>query len=128
MPKAKQITVWVADRPGALGDVASTLGEKKVNVQAFLVHAAGDEGAIRLIVDKPAAAKKALAARGWRATEDDVVALTLADKPGTLGAAAAKLGRAGINIQYGYTGGAKGGRVNAYFAVPDAAAALKALR
>ena len=128
MPKTKQITVWVADRPGILGDVASTLGEKKINIQAFLAHVAGDEGAIRLIVDKPAAAKKALTARGWRATEEDVVTLALANKPGTLGVAAGKLGGAGVNIRYGYTGGAKGGKVSAYFAVPDAAAALKALR
>ncbi|HSA92327.1 MAG TPA: ACT domain-containing protein [Terriglobales bacterium] len=128
MPKVKQITVWVADRPGVLGDVASTLGEAKINIQAFLAHVSGDEGAIRLIVDKPAAAKKALTARGWRATEEEVVALTLADKPGTLGAAADKLGGTGINIRYAYTGSVKGGKVNAYFAVPDATAALKALR
>lgn len=128
MPKVKQITVWVADRPGVLGDVASTLGEAKINIQAFLAHVSGDEGAIRLIVEKPAAAKKALAARGWRATEEEVVALTLANKPGTLGDAADKLGRSGINIRYAYTGSAKGRKVNAYFAVPDATAALKALR
>ena len=128
MPKAKQITVWVTDRPGVLGDVASTLGEKKVNILAFLAHVTGDEGAIRLIVDKPATAKKALTGRGWRVTEEDVAAVTLADKPGTLGAAAAKLGRAGINIQYAYAGNAKGGKVTAYLAVADIGGAAKALR
>ena len=129
MPKAKQITVWVADRPGVLGAVTAALGEKKVNVQGFLAHAQGDQGAIRLVVDKPAAAKKALAAKGWKTSEEDVVAVTLADKPGTLGAAASRLGNAGINIQYAYVGTAKGARkVNCYMAVGDVAAALKALR
>ncbi|HXE89988.1 MAG TPA: ACT domain-containing protein [Terriglobales bacterium] len=90
MPKAKQITVWVADRPGVLGDVAATLGEKKINIEAFLAHVTGDEGAIRLIVDKPAAAKKALTGRGWRVTEEEIVRVALVDKPGTLGRTAEK--------------------------------------
>ncbi len=129
MARAKQITVWVTDRPGVLGAVATALAEKKVNIQAFLAHTHLDQGAIRLVVDKPAAAKKVLAVKGWKTSEEDVVAVTLADKPGTLAAAASRLGHGGINIQYAYVGTAKGARkVTCYMAVGDVAAALKALR
>ena len=61
-------------------------------------------------VDKPAAAKKVFAERSWETTEDDIVQVILADKPGALGSAASKLAAAGINIQYAYTGSAKGGQ------------------
>jgi len=129
MAKAKQITVWVTDRPGVLAAVASALAEKKVNIQAVLAHTHLDQGAIRLVVDKPAAAKKVLAAKGWRTSEEDVLAVTLPDKPGMLAAAASRLGHAGINIQYAFVGTAKGARrVTCYMAVADVAAALKALR
>ncbi len=129
MPKAKQITVWAADRPGVLGAVAAALGEKKVNIQAFLAHVQGDQGAIRLVVDKPAAAKKVLAAKGWKTSEEDVAAVILADKPGTLADAASRLGNRGINIHYAYVGTAKSARkLTCYMAVADVAAALKALR
>ena len=129
MPKAKQITVWMADRPGVLGEVASALGGKKVNIQAFLASVVEGRGAIRLVVDKPAAAKQVISAHGWESTEEDVVQVTLADKPGTLANMASKLGAAGINIQYAYTGSAKSAaKVNSYFAVADVDAALKALR
>ncbi len=129
MPRAKQITVWVTDQPGVLAAVASALGEKKVNIQAVLAHTHLDQGAIHLVVDKPAAAKKVLAAKGWKTSEEDVVAVTLPDKPGTLAAVASRLGNAGINIQYAFVGAAKGARkVNCYMAVGDVAAALKALR
>lgn len=129
MPKAKQLTVWVDDRPGILGEVAGALGAKKVNIQAFAAYVTQNRGAIRLVVDKPAAAKKVCAERGWECTEEAVVAVTLSDKPGTLGAVATKLGEAGINIEYAYTGGAKSARkVNTYLAVADVAAALKRLR
>jgi hypothetical protein len=129
MPKATQLTVSVEDRPGILGEIALALGAKKVNIVAFMGTNVEGRGAIRLVVDKPAAAKKVFAEHGWQATEENVVQLTLGDKPGALGQAASKLGAAGINIQYAYTGSAKSAnRVNTYFVVPDVAAALKVLR
>lgn len=129
MPKAKQLTVWVEDRPGILGEVSSALGAKKVNIQAFLAAVLEGRGAIRMILDKPALAKKVFAQHGWENSEEDVVAVTLADIPGSPGSAARKLGEAGINIQYAYTGSAKSARkVATYFAVADLQAALKALR
>ncbi len=129
MPKATQVTVSVEDRPGILGEVAAALGAKKVNISAFMASVAEGRGAIRLVVDKPAAAKRAAAKRGWQTAEESVVQVTLGDKPGALGNAASKLGAAGINIQYAYTGSAKSAaKVHTYFAVPDVAAALKALR
>ena len=129
MPKVKQLTVWVEDRPGILGEVASALGTKKVNIQAFMAVVVEGRGAIRMILDKPALTKKIFAEHGWENSEEDVVAVTLADKPGSLGSTAGKLGGAGINIQYAYTGSAKSARrVTTYFAVADVEAALKALR
>lgn len=129
MPKAKQLTAWVEDRPGMLGQVASALGAKKVNVLAILAGVLEGRGAIRIIVDKPAAARKILAARGWETTEEDVLQVALPDKPGSLGIVAGKLGQAGVNIQYAYAGTAhSAAKVNAYFAVNDLQAALKASR
>jgi hypothetical protein len=129
MPKAKQLTAWVEDRPGILGDVAAALGAKKVNIIAFLASVVEGRGAIRLVVDKPAAAKRILAERGWETTEEDIVQLTLSDKPGALGDVASKLGAAGINIQYAYTGSARSAqKANTFLAVADVIAALKTLR
>jgi len=129
MPKAKQLSVWVESRPGMLGEVASALGTKKVNIIGLMAPAAEGRGAIRLVVDKPVAAKKALAEGGWETTEEDIIQVTLADKPGALGSAASKLGAVGINIHYAYTGSAKGAqKVSTFFAVADVVAALKALR
>jgi len=99
MPKAKQLSVWVEDRPGMLGKVASALGAKKVNIIGFMAPVADGRDAIRLVVDKPAAAKKALAEGGWETSEEDIIQIVLADKPGALGSAASKLGAAGINIR-----------------------------
>jgi hypothetical protein len=129
MPRARQLTISVPDRPGMLGEVATALGEKKANIQAFTAWVDGDRGSIRVVVDKAAAAKKVLAAHGWETTEEDVLEVTLTDSPGSLGRIAKKLGKAGVNIRYAYIGSAgTARRVNVYFGVSDLKAALKAAR
>ncbi len=129
MPRAKQISAWVEDRPGTLAKLADALGEKGVSIRAFMASAMDGRGFVRLVVDRAAAAKRVLGAHGWKITEDDVVEVTLPDRPGALGHVADRLAAAGINVQYAYLGTAKSAqRVNLYLAVQDVRAALRALR
>jgi hypothetical protein len=129
MPKAKQISAWVDDRPGMLGQVADALGEKGITIRAFMAAVMDGRGFVRVVVDRPALARKVFAAHGWKTTEDEVIEVTVPDRPGALGRVADRLGEAGVNIQYAYVGTAKSSsRVNLYLAVPDVKAAAKALR
>src|SRR5579864_820443 len=127
MPRAKQLTLNVPDRPGMLGDIATALGEKKINIEGICAATTGGAGMVWLVVDKTAAAKKVFAQRGWDATEQEVLEVTLTDSPGALGRLASRLGKAGVNIQFMYAGSAGSARkLNAYFGVSDLKAALKA--
>jgi hypothetical protein len=129
VPRAKQISAWVEDRPGVLGQVADALGERGISVRAFMASVIDKRGFIRVIVDKPAAAKKVLARHGWKLTEDEVVEVTIPDRPGALGQVADRLGEAGVNVQYAYLGTARSARqVNLYLAVSDVKGALRVLR
>ena len=126
MPRAKQFTLRLPDRPGMLGEVASALGEKKVNIRGLCAATQGGGGMVWLVVDKGAAARKILSTNGWLASEEDVVEVTLSDNPGSLGRFASKLGKAGVNITFVYVGTAGSARkVNAYFGVSDLKSALK---
>jgi hypothetical protein len=126
MPRAKQLTVTVPDRPGMLGDVASALGAKKVNIKGICAATTAAGGMIWMVVDKNAAAKKVLAQNGWKASEDEVLAVDLSDAPGSLGRFASRLGKAGVNITFVYAGSARSARkVTGYFGVSDLKAALK---
>lgn len=129
MPRAKQLTIKVPDQPGLLGEIGAALGAKKANIVALMATTEAGRGSIRLVVDRHAAAKRVFAERGWDPSEDEVLKVTLADNPGTLGRVAQKLGRAGVNIEYVYAGSAGSARrLNAYFGVSDLKAALKAAR
>jgi hypothetical protein len=129
MPKVKQLTVWVENRPGMLGEVGSALGAKRVNIVAFMAAVTDGRGTIRMIVDKRAAAKRVFAEHLWETTEEEVLLVALPDNPGSLGRIAHKLREASVNIDYAYAGlGPTARRVNAYFGVSDLKVALIAIR
>jgi len=128
MPRAKALKVRVQDRPGVLGEIASALGAKGINVRAVHAYAEGGQGVVCLVVDKLAAANKLLVARGHEPEEEEVLEIQLANKPGTLGDAAKLLGDAGVNIRYVFVGADGGRKTTVYLAVSDMDKALKALR
>ena len=129
MPKVTQLSAWVENRPGTLGRVAEALGAKKVNIRAFTAAVMSGRGFVRVVVDRPAAARKVFAEHGWQTTADDVIEVSIADRPGALGKVADRLGAAGVNVEYAYLGTARNaGKVNLYLAVGDVKAGLRALR
>jgi hypothetical protein len=128
MARAKELKFRVPDRAGMLGEIATALGEKKINLRAVNAWVEGAEGVVRIVVDKHAAAKKLLAQKGWQPEERDVVEIELSDKPGALGEAATKLGNAGINITHVFVGTGAARKATVFLGVSDAAAAAKVLR
>ena len=128
MPRAKALKVRVEDRPGVLGEIASALGAKSINLRGVHGWGEGGEGFLCLVVDKLAAADKLLAARGLKPEQEEVLEMQLANKPGALGDVAKTLGDAGVNIKYVFVGADRGRKATIFLAVSDMAAALKALR
>lgn len=128
MAKAKELKFRVPDAPGKLGEITAALAAKKVNLRAINAWVEGAEGVIRLVSDKPAAAKKVLSGMGFQAEEKDVLELVLSDKPGTLAEVATKLGKAGINIGHVMVGTAPARKCTVFIGVPDLKAAAKAAR
>jgi hypothetical protein len=128
MPRAKALKVKVDDRPGILGEIASALGAKGINVRGVHGWGEGGKGMLCLVVDKLAPASKLLVARGLRPEEEEILELDLINKPGTLGDVAKTLGDAGVNIRYVFVGAGGGRRTTVFLAVSDMTAALKALK
>lgn len=128
MPRAKELKIRVADRPGMLGEVTTALAEKGVNLRGVNAWVEGDEGILRMVVDKHAAGKRALAAKGWQPEEQEILELELPDKPGMLADAATALGEAGVNITHVFVGTAGARKATVFLGVSDLKAALKAVR
>jgi hypothetical protein len=128
MLKVKQITAWVESQPGELGRIAAAMGKAKVNISAIACWGAGCGSPIHLQVSNPTKARKVLQDLGVRVTEEEVLRLTLPDKPGALGDLAVRLGAANINIEYAYASTPNGAKeADLILSVSDIAGAVKAL-
>ena len=104
MAKAKEFTVTIEDKPGALGKCFLALAERGVNVLAFQSYVEDRESLARLLVDDPRTAKAVLGDLRMIFEETDVAVAKVPHRPGELGRAAARLGEKQINIDYSYCG------------------------
>jgi hypothetical protein len=104
MPKMKEFTVTIEDKPGALGKCFLALAERGVNILAFQSYVEEGESLARMVVDHPADAMAVLGGLRMNFEETEVAAVSLPHRPGELGRAAARLGENQINIDYSYCG------------------------
>jgi hypothetical protein len=104
MPKAKEFTVTIPDKPGALGKCFLALAERGVNILAFQSYVESGESLARFLADDMAGAKAVLGNLHMIFEETDVAVVRLPHRPGELGRAAARLGEKQINIDYSYCG------------------------
>lgn len=104
MGKAKEFTVTIEDKPGALGRCFLSLAERGVSVLAFQSYVEDRESLSRFLVDDPATAKQVLGGLRMIFEETNVVVVRLPHRPGQLGLAASRLGENKINIDYSYCG------------------------
>jgi hypothetical protein len=104
MAKAKEFTVTIEDKPGALGKCLSALAERGVNILAFQSYVEEGESLARFLADDMASAGEVLASLHMIFEETDVAVARLANRPAALGRAASLLGEKQINIDYTYCG------------------------
>src|SRR2546425_9250792 len=127
MPVNKEFTIRLEDRPGTLGKVCQALADQNINILAFQqLPLEKGKGAVRLVLDNPAAAKTTLDGQRADYTETEVAQIKLSHRPGELARAASRLGEAGININYGYCGTEPGS--NAMFVIFGVAEVGKAVK
>ena len=104
MPKMKEFTVTIEDKPGALGKCFHALAERGLNILAFQSYVEEGESLARMLVDDPATAKTVLGKLRVIFEETEVAVVRLPHRPGELARAASRLGEQEINIDYSYCG------------------------
>jgi hypothetical protein len=110
MAKTKQFAVTIENRPGAVAEVAKTLGNAKVNILALLATAQETSGTLQLIVEDTRRAKKALDDARISYKETIAEEIELPNKPGALAQSLEKLAAKGVNLNSIFATAAKGGK------------------
>lgn len=110
MAKTKQFTITVDNRPGAVAEIAKTLGNAKVNILALLCTSQGASGTVQLIAQDAKRARKAMDEARLAYTESTAEEYELANKPGALAQHLEKLAAKGVNLSSICATVAKGGK------------------
>jgi hypothetical protein len=102
MPVAKQLSIFLENKPGVLARLCQTFADNKVNIHGLSVSDTVDHAVVRLITSDAKRATAMLEDAGVLVVENEVLLLTLPDKPGQLADVAKKLSKAKVNIEYAY--------------------------
>ena len=101
---AKQLTIFIENRPGRLNGITESLNKSNIDIRAFTIQDRGDYGLMKLIVDNPNKAYLALADLGLACALKTILAVSVSDKPGNLHKLTTALAEKNINIidAYGF--------------------------
>lgn len=99
---AKQLTIFLENRPGRIQSISKVLVENNMNVWAFAIQDRGEFGLVKLVVDKPRQAQLVLADAGYACAMKEILAVTAPDQPGNLARLTGALVDRNVNIKDAY--------------------------
>jgi hypothetical protein len=129
MEIVKQLSVFLANKPGTLADVCNELAKAGVNIFALTISDTADHSVVRMVVSNPERALAIFEERGVLTVESKVLTIENSNKPGALAKIAARLAKAKINIEYAYLASSPGAKRGLLILrVDDTKGALKVLK
>ena len=98
----KQISIFVENKKGRLAEITRTLADHNIDIRALSIADTTDYGILRLIVNNPEGAEKALTDSNMTFTLTEVIAIGIPDTPGGLASAVKILSNNDVSIEYLY--------------------------
>ena len=103
MKTIEQLSIFLENRTGRLGEITQMLAEAQVSIRTLELVEAGDFGILRLIVSDTESVRAILHAQGISTKVTPVIAVEIADEVGCFNRVIAVLAEEGIDIAYTYT-------------------------
>ena len=98
----KQVSVYAANKKGAMNRITTALREANVNLLALVTNDSAEFGTIRMIVDKPEEALYALREAGYISQLTDVIGVEIFDEVGGLDKLLADITFMNVSVDYLY--------------------------
>ena len=102
MEIAKQLSVFLANKPGMLAEVCDELANAEINIFALTISDTADHSVVRMVVSDHEKALQIFEERGVLSVESKVLLIENNNRPGSLAKISKKLAKAKINIEYAY--------------------------
>lgn len=97
-----QISIFVENKAGRLAEVTKILYEHQIDMRALSIAETPDFGILRIIVNEPAKTAEILKNAGYVFNITPVLAIAIADEPGSLYRMLHILQENDINLEYTY--------------------------
>ena len=124
----KQLSVFIENRKGRLGEVLHVLKESGVNIVSMSLADTTEYGLLRLIVNAPECGKEALMAKGFSCMTTDVLVVKIPHTAGSLRDILEIISNNDINIEYMYGLSIEGEDASIVMKANDLEATLKVLK
>lgn len=124
---AKQISVFIENRQGRLGEVLSVLRKNNVNILSLSLADTTEYGLLRLIVDNPELGKEKLFEDGFSTMLTDVLVIKIEHKAGSLQEFLTLISKHDINVEYMYGLSTDGAEASVVLKTSDLDKAVKVL-
>ena len=99
---AYQLSVFAENRPGRLDHITGVLAQANINIRAIKISDLGENGVVKLLVDDPGSAYRALKQAGLLVSQKEIVAVAVEDRPGGLHDVLQILTRQRVNVEDSY--------------------------
>lgn len=99
---AKQISVFLENKPGRLSEAAEVLARNSIDISALSLADTDEYGVLRMIVSDPDKAKQALRDSGVICKVTQVLVVAIEDAPGGFSNSLRVLTDNGIEVKYMY--------------------------
>jgi hypothetical protein len=128
METAKQISVFLENKPGRLANVLSALAQEKVNITAMTVMDSHEHSVLRVVTTDPALTVRVLRGQSTPHAETDVLVVELRHQVGALAHVCELLAGGHVNIDYCYcSSGGRNGKTIGIFKVSNNEKAIRLL-
>ena len=122
----KQLSVFIENKQGRLGEVLQVLKDNEVNIQSLSLADTTEYGLLRLIVDKPEVGKEKLFEAGFSSMLTQVLIVDVPHNPGSLQTVLKVIAEKQINVEYMYGLTIKGDMASIVMKTDDLEKASKA--
>ncbi len=125
---AKQISIFLENKPGRLAHVVGVLGRDKINLTAVTLADSKDRKVLRFVTPQIGDTKTVLRGLNIPFEEQDVVSVEMRNHPGALAQVCEQLADEHINIDYAYcSAGGRNGKTVGVFKVSNTPKAMQVL-
>lgn len=116
---SQQLMITVNNKVGTLAEMTQVVSSSGINLIAVCAYAIDNKGFVNFVAEDNATARRLLEEKGYNVREEEVLLVSLGNKPGALQSLSEKIAEAGIDVDLIYGSVEKGQKTSRIVCVSE---------